>query len=81
MPDVNKPNRFRPNPPKAKAYFLKPQLVCEVSYAGLTTAGVMRHPWFEGMRTDKSARQVVMEKELPISGAKRGIKNITGKVE
>lgn len=81
MPDVNKPNRFRTNPSKAKVYFLKPQLLCEVSYAGLTTDGVMRHPLFEGMRTDKSAGQVVMEKELPISGAKRGIKNITGKVE
>jgi bifunctional non-homologous end joining protein LigD len=31
IPDVNKPSRFRPNPPKAKATWLKPELVCEVA--------------------------------------------------
>ena len=30
-PDVNKPSRFRPNPPKAKATWLKPELICEVN--------------------------------------------------
>ena len=29
-PDVNKPSRFRPNPPNAKVTWLKPELVCEV---------------------------------------------------
>lgn len=60
-PDVNKPSRFRPNPPHAKATWLKPQLVCEVSFAEMTTDGVMRHPSFEGMRTDKNAKQVIRE--------------------
>ena len=62
-PDVNKPSRFRPDPPKAHAVWLKPQLVCEVAYRELTTDGVMRHPSFQGMRTDKSATKVVLEKE------------------
>jgi len=70
VPDVNKPSRFRPNPPKTKAYFLKPKLVCEVSYAELTADGVMRHPSFEGMRTDKKATDVVLEKELPATKVK-----------
>jgi len=62
-PDINKPSRFRPNPPRAKATWLKPQLVCEVSFAEMTSDGVMRHPSFEGMRGDKKAKEVVLEKE------------------
>lgn len=65
VPDVNKPSRFRPNPPKATATWLKPQLVCEVSYAEITSDGVMRHPSFEGMREDKAARDVGREVALP----------------
>lgn len=60
-PDVNKPSRFRPNPPKATATWLKPELVCEVSFIEVTGDGVFRHPSFEGMRSDKKARQVVRE--------------------
>jgi bifunctional non-homologous end joining protein LigD len=54
-PDINKPSRFRPNPPEAKATWLKPKLICEVSFAEITADGVMRHPSFDGMRTDKNA--------------------------
>ncbi|HWA33674.1 MAG TPA: non-homologous end-joining DNA ligase, partial [Cyclobacteriaceae bacterium] len=62
-PDVNKPSRFRPNPPHARATWLKPKLVCEVSFAEMTSDGVMRHPSFEGMREDKEAKAVGFEKE------------------
>jgi len=61
-PDVNKPSRFRPNPPKASVTWLKPTLVCEVSYTEVTSDGVMRHPSFEGMREDKAAKDVKPEK-------------------
>jgi bifunctional non-homologous end joining protein LigD len=64
-PDINKPSRFRPNPPKAKATWLKPQLVCEVSYTEITSDGVMRHPSFEGLRIDKKAKDVKEEKAKP----------------
>jgi len=63
MPDVNKPSRFRPHPPKAAATWLKPKLICEVSYAEITSDGVMRHPSFEGMRNDKTVKDVKLEKE------------------
>jgi bifunctional non-homologous end joining protein LigD len=63
-PDINKPSRFRPNPPKASATWLKPKLICEVSFAEMTSDGVMRHPSFEGMREDKKASEVVLEKEV-----------------
>lgn len=62
-PDVNKPSRFRPNPPHATVTWLEPKLIAEVSYAEITRDGVMRHPSFEGMRNDKSAKTVALEKE------------------
>ncbi len=64
-PDVNKPSRFRPNPPHATVTWLRPELVCEVSYTELTSDGIMRHPSFDGMREDKSAKRVELEKEAP----------------
>jgi bifunctional non-homologous end joining protein LigD len=71
-PDINKPSRFQPNPPHATATWLVPKLVCEVSFTELTSDGVMRHPSFEGMRIDKSAKQVVMEKATPVKKAVKG---------
>ncbi|RLJ80667.1 DNA ligase D [Pedobacter alluvionis] len=65
IPDVNKPSRFRPNPPKAKSTWLKPQLVCEVAFTEVTEDGVFRHPSFQGMRDDKKAKEVVREIEAP----------------
>ena len=67
IPDVNKPSRFRPNPPKAKATWLKPELVCEVAYGEVTSDGVFRHPSFQGMRIDKKAKDVV--RETPVDTA------------
>src|SRR5690606_3570137 len=63
-PDVNQPSRFRPNPPKARATWLKPELVCEVSFTEITGDGVFRHPAFKGMRTDKNALEVTREKPV-----------------
>jgi bifunctional non-homologous end joining protein LigD len=77
-PDVNKPSRFRHNPPKARVTWLKPQLVCEVSYTEITDDGVMRHPSFEGMRTDKKAKDVMKEK--PVSSKKVMTKGYTKRV-
>ncbi len=65
-PDINKPSRFRSNPPLAKATWLKPQLICEVSYTEMTSDKVMRHPSFEGMREDKKAKEVVLEEEKKV---------------
>ncbi|CAG5003167.1 Multifunctional non-homologous end joining protein LigD [Dyadobacter sp. CECT 9275] len=65
-PDYNKPSRFRPDPPHAKATWLKPSLVCEVSFTEVTADGVFRHPSFEGMREDKSAMEVVRETAKPV---------------
>ncbi|HLN54610.1 MAG TPA: DNA ligase D [Bacteroidales bacterium] len=64
-PDVNQPSRFRPNPPHAEAVWLKPELVCEVTFTEMTNDGVFRHPSFKGLRTDKKATEVVREMEIP----------------
>jgi len=73
LPDINKPSRFRPNPPKAKATWLKPELVCEVSFTEVTTDGVFRHPSFKGMRADKKATAVV--REVPLTTAEVVVKD------
>ncbi|MEO6167690.1 MAG: DNA ligase D, partial [Chitinophagales bacterium] len=61
LPDINKPSRFRPTPPHATAVWMKPELVCEVSFTEMTTDGIMRHPSFESMLIDKKAKNVVRE--------------------
>lgn len=88
LPDVNKPSRFRPNPPHATATWLEPVLVCEVSFAELTSDGIMRHPSFEGMRIDKNAKDVVKESATPTAktvkankAAAKKILNPVGKKE
>jgi bifunctional non-homologous end joining protein LigD len=69
-PDIEKPSRFRPNPPRAKVTWLKPELVCEVSYTEITSDGVMRHPSFEGLRIDKKAKDVKKENAIPVEDIK-----------
>jgi bifunctional non-homologous end joining protein LigD len=86
IPDVNKPSRFRPNPPNATVTWLKPELVCEVSYAEMTDDGVMRHPSFEGMREDKNPNDVMREKAVKTKKAvkaptKKAAKSTTKKEE
>ncbi len=73
IPDINKPSRFRPDPPGAKAVWLKPKLICEVSFTEMTSDGVMRHPSYEGLRIDKKPESVQLEKEIP-EGEVRKIK-------
>jgi bifunctional non-homologous end joining protein LigD len=65
VPDVNKPSRFRPNPPHASVFWLKPSLVCEVSFIEMTSDGIMRHPSFQGMRIDKKSKEVKLETAKP----------------
>ncbi|MBA3648406.1 MAG: DNA ligase D [Chitinophagales bacterium] len=64
VPEVNRPSKFRPNPPEAEITWVKPEVVCEVRYQELTLEGVMRHPSFQGLRIDKKAREVVDEQPV-----------------
>ncbi len=62
-PDVDEPSQFRPRRMGAKATWLKPELVCEVEFAEITSDGKVRQASFKGMRSDKNPEEVVMELE------------------
>ena len=44
-----------------EAVWIRPELVGEVAHGGVTTAGVMRHPSWRGLRPDKAVAEVVRE--------------------
>ncbi|MBB6502613.1 DNA ligase D [Pedobacter cryoconitis] len=50
-----------PHPPRVKATWIKPELVCEIAFTEVTADGVFRHPSFLGMRVDKKAKDVIRE--------------------
>ena len=45
----------------APATWIRPELVCEISFSEWTEEGLMRHPVYLGMREDKAAEHVVKE--------------------
>lgn len=47
--------------PNAPVHWVRPKLVCEMSFTEWTEEGSMRHPAFEGMREDKDPRKVRRE--------------------
>ncbi len=47
--------------------WLEPELVCEVKYTELTKEGIMRHPSFRGLRTDKTAADLNIEQAAKTS--------------
>jgi bifunctional non-homologous end joining protein LigD len=51
------------HPPRG-AIFVEPELVAEVEFTEWTSAGILRHPSYKGLREDKAAREVVRE-DLP----------------
>ena len=64
VPDLNKPSRFRPNPPKVEVTWVKPELVAEISYRTIASDGSYRHPSFKRLREDKNPKKVVREEPL-----------------
>jgi bifunctional non-homologous end joining protein LigD len=43
------------------AHWLRPKLVAEVEFTEMTQDGLLRHPSFRGLRSDKPAREVTLE--------------------
>ena len=63
QPLIQKQCPFKIEPPTTTPVtWVKPNLVCEVTFAGWTEDGLMRHPVFSRLREDKAAREVVREK-------------------
>lgn len=55
-------------------HWLRPVLLCEVSFTEWTKDGHIRHPSFEGMRGDKQAGDVVKEKPVKVKTAMKSEK-------
>jgi bifunctional non-homologous end joining protein LigD len=55
-------NPFDSDVPNAGAHFVRPMLVAEIEYGELTKAGHLRHPVYIGLRDDKRARDVTLER-------------------
>ncbi|MBA2331124.1 MAG: DNA ligase D [Flavisolibacter sp.] len=51
--------------------WVKPQLVCEIKFTEWTKDNIARHPIFMGIREDKKAKDVVLEKETDLAVAKK----------
>jgi bifunctional non-homologous end joining protein LigD len=49
-------------PTNERAHWVRPELVAEVRFTELTDEGYLRHPVFLGMRDDKKARDVTLER-------------------
>ncbi|QCI15478.1 DNA ligase D [Pseudomonas putida] len=58
-----------PKPPTGAeargVHWLKPQLLAEVAYAQMTRDGVVRHSVFHGLRDDKPATAIDLERAMP----------------
>lgn len=50
-----------------KIHWLRPELVAQVTHAGWTPQGKLRHGVFRGLREDKPAAEVVFERAVPLS--------------
>ena len=48
-------------------HWVKPVLLCEVTFTEWTEDGHIRHPSFQGLREDKKAAEVKMEKPQPVT--------------
>jgi bifunctional non-homologous end joining protein LigD len=53
---------FATPPAGVKGQWVKPQLLAEVAFGEWTHSGNIRHPVFQGLRTDKPATHIVREK-------------------
>jgi len=67
-PLIRKTSPFKIAPKtKTKVTWVKPQLVCEVTFQEWTDSGQMRIPIFLGLREDKQAHEVVREKPAHVT--------------
>src|SRR5687768_15693155 len=49
--------------PNGKVHWVKPELICEMSFSEWTSDGSMRHPVYEGLRPDKKPASIHKEEE------------------
>jgi bifunctional non-homologous end joining protein LigD len=69
-PLISKDSPFtEPIKANSRVTWVKPKLVCEVSYTEITRDGLLRHPVYKGLRPEKKAVSVTLEGEadLPVT--------------
>ena len=70
------------NPPRgyeAKGvHWVRPTLIAEIEFTEMTRDGKLRHPTFRGLRDDKGAEEVVVERAHTVQKPERGKKKIPG---
>ena len=73
-----------PEPPSGAdargVHWLKPALLAEVAYAQMTRTGIVRHAVFHGLRDDKPATAIALERAMPAKttahAAPKGLGNL-----
>ena len=60
--ETDRPAFARGAIPKRDAHWIRPQLVAQIGFTEWTRDGQLRHPRFQGLRTDKDPRDVVRER-------------------
>ncbi|MGH6924500.1 MAG: DNA ligase D [Propylenella sp.] len=55
-----------PRAASRRAEWVEPRLVGEIAFTEFTSDGILRHPSFLGLREDKKARQVVVERPAEV---------------
>jgi bifunctional non-homologous end joining protein LigD len=67
------------DPPRERGVtWVKPKLVCEVTFTEFTREGSLRHPSFEGLREDKTVNQVRRERATPVGRVSAAKKQAVG---
>lgn len=61
--------------PNAPVHWVKPEVVCEMSFSEWTSEGSMRHPEFEGLRTDKAPTEIHRERIKHMTTTKKDQKS------
>lgn len=56
MPFTKKPNDIK------NVSWVKPNIVVEIEFTEMTKDGILRHPSFQGLRIDKSPKEITLEK-------------------
>lgn len=60
------------NPPRERGlHWVRPELVGEIEFTEWTEDGKLRHPSFQGLREDKSAKEVVAEKPVSVEAVEK----------
>jgi bifunctional non-homologous end joining protein LigD len=55
--------------PRKGVHWVRPEFVAEVEFAGWTTDAILRHASFQGLREDKSPKELVYDPSSPNGGA------------